>query len=248
VHRYYKEWNSQFDYFHHTEGMSAFTLQGLAEPYDPKFMQRTKTYAAMYAFKPTINLLSNGKLLPDVFAVAIINAKQTARGFLLLARHRYMGDDPEAPNYDKEKKLVKSLFTGSRGPMLRKATGLDWAGDRLVLPDAGEWGFRRPGEGGTVVDVPELLAARNGQEVMHHEESYQQMIEHFEEYTDVAGDHPLNLGSTTQVFNAFALTGDQKFYDHVVDYVDAWCVVSAFRQCLPQQPQLLSACLESQEL
>ena len=43
-----------------------------------------------------------------------------------------MGDDPEAPNYDKEKKIVKSLFTGSRGPMLRKATGLDWAGDRLV--------------------------------------------------------------------------------------------------------------------
>lgn len=43
-----------------------------------------------------------------------------------------MGDDPEAPNYDKEKKLIRSLFTGSRGPMLRKATGLDWAGDRLV--------------------------------------------------------------------------------------------------------------------
>ena len=53
------------------------------------------------------------------------------------------------------------------------------------------------------------------------------MIDHFEEYTDVAGDHPLNLGSTTQVFNAFALTGDQKFYNHIVNYVDAWCVVSA---------------------
>jgi hypothetical protein len=51
VNRYYKEWNAQFDYFHHTEGMSAFTLQGLAEPYDPKFIQRTKTYSAMYAFK-----------------------------------------------------------------------------------------------------------------------------------------------------------------------------------------------------
>lgn len=43
-----------------------------------------------------------------------------------------MGNDPEAPNYDKEKKLIRSLFSGSRGPMLRKATGLDWAGDRLV--------------------------------------------------------------------------------------------------------------------
>ena len=37
----------------------------------------------------------------------------------------YMGDDPEAPNYDKDKKLIRSLLTGSRGPMLRKATGLD---------------------------------------------------------------------------------------------------------------------------
>jgi hypothetical protein len=97
--RYYKEWNAQFDYFHHTEGMSAFTLQGLAEPYDPKFGQRTATYAAMY-----------------------------------------MGDDPEAPNYDKENKLVRSLFSGSKGPMLRKATGLDWAGDRLV-----RCCFSRPG-------------------------------------------------------------------------------------------------------
>lgn len=63
---------------------------------------------------------------------------------------------------------------------------------------------------------------------MHHEESYQQMIDHFEEYTDVAGDHPLNLGSTTQVFNAFALTGDKKYYDHIVDYVGAWCVAATF--------------------
>lgn len=40
---------------------------------------------------------------------------------------------------------------------------------------------------------------------MHQEDTYQQMIDHFEEYTDVAGDHPLNLGSTTQPFNAFGL-------------------------------------------
>ena len=38
----------------------------------------------------------------------------------------------------------------------------------------------------------------------------------------MAGDHPLNLGSTTQVFNAFAVTGEQKYFDHIVDYVGAW--------------------------
>ena len=41
----------------------------------------------------------------------------------------YTGDDPEAPNYDKEKKILKSLWTGSKGPMLRKATTYDWVGD-----------------------------------------------------------------------------------------------------------------------
>lgn len=134
----------------------------------------------------------------------------------------YMGDDPEAENYDKENRLMRSLFTGSRGPLMRKATGLDWAGDKLVLPDDGGYGFRRPGEGGRVVDVPELLAARDGFAVGHHEESYQQMIDHFVEYTDVVGDHPLNIGTTAQVLLAYMLHGDQKYADHVVDYIDAW--------------------------
>ncbi len=137
----------------------------------------------------------------------------------------YMGDDPdlEIQNYDKENRLMRSLFTGSRGPLLRKATGLDWAGDPLVLPDDGGYGFRVPGEGGRVVDVPELLAARGEFAVGHGEETYQQMIQHFEEYTDVVGDHPLNIGTTTQVLLAFMLTGEEKYSDHVIDYIDAWC-------------------------
>eukprot|EP01049_Picozoa_sp_SAG25_P003579 SAG25_NODE_207_length_11874_cov_27.396773_10_plen_75_part_00 len=40
-----------------------------------------------------------------------------------------------------------------------------------------------------------------------------------QEYTDVAGDHPLNLGSTTQAFNAFCLTGEAKYAEHVVEYL-----------------------------
>ena len=41
----------------------------------------------------------------------------------------YMGEDPEAPNYDPKLKLIRSMQNGSRGPMLRKATALDWVGD-----------------------------------------------------------------------------------------------------------------------
>ena len=41
----------------------------------------------------------------------------------------YMNEDPEAPNYDPVNKVIKSIWTGSKGPMLRKATTYDWVGD-----------------------------------------------------------------------------------------------------------------------
>ena len=41
----------------------------------------------------------------------------------------YMAEDPEAANYDPARKIIRSMQNGSRGPMLRKATALDWVGD-----------------------------------------------------------------------------------------------------------------------
>ncbi len=41
----------------------------------------------------------------------------------------YMNEDPEAPNYDPEHKIIKSLHNGSKGPKLTPATVNDWAGD-----------------------------------------------------------------------------------------------------------------------
>src|SRR5262249_19707290 len=35
-------------------------------------------------------------------------------------------------------------------------------------------------------------------------------------------DHPLNLGATTLAFNAYALTGEARYRDWVLEYVDAW--------------------------
>ncbi|MGE3776574.1 MAG: hypothetical protein AB7F89_05270, partial [Pirellulaceae bacterium] len=35
----------------------------------------------------------------------------------------YLNEDPGAPNYDPKHKIIRSMFNGSRGPLLRKATG-----------------------------------------------------------------------------------------------------------------------------
>jgi hypothetical protein len=152
---YYKEFPVCFDWFHHGEGLSAFTLEGLANPEDRKLQQRMRRFA----------------------------------GF-------YMAEDPQAPNYDPERRLIRSMFNGSRGPLLRKATALDWAGDPIEVE-----GRFRP---------------------LHRERNYAEMLAHFEEYNDVVGDNPLNLGATTLGFNAYALTGEKKYRDWLLGYVDAW--------------------------
>ena len=48
----------------------------------------------------------------------------------------YMGEDPHTPNYDPQHRVIRSFFNGSRGPLLRKATALDWAGDPIEVRGA----------------------------------------------------------------------------------------------------------------
>jgi hypothetical protein len=107
----------------------------------------------------------------------------------------YMDEDPLAKNYDPEHKIIRSLFNGSGGPLLRKATALEWAGDPF--------------------DVERFDA-------VHGERNFEEMLAHFEEYTDVVGDHPLNLAATTLALNAYMATGDQKYKEWLLEYVDAW--------------------------
>ena len=77
-----------------------------------------------------------------------------------------------------------------------QATALDWAGDPIQV--AGRF--------------------RAG----HGEASFQEMLDHFRDYTDVVGDNPMNLGATTLGFTAYALTGERSYRDWVLEYVDAW--------------------------
>src|SRR5688500_7753503 len=96
----------------------------------------------------------------------------------------YMGEDPEAANYDPKLKLIRSMQNGSRGPMLRPATALDWVGDSF--------------------DVGQFVA-------VHGENTFAQFLAHYEEYTDVAGDHFLNLVATTLPLNAYLVANEAKY-------------------------------------
>jgi hypothetical protein len=58
----------------------------------------------------------------------------TPRDAQLIERTRrfagfYDGSDAAAPNYDRRHRVMRSMFNGSIGPLLRPTTALDWAGD-----------------------------------------------------------------------------------------------------------------------
>ncbi len=107
----------------------------------------------------------------------------------------YMNEDPEAANYDPQYKIIRSMMNGSRGPMLRQATPLDWAGDPF--------------------DAKRFI-------LMHRETNYKECLAHYAEYTDVLGDHFLNLVATTLPLNAYMLNQEEKYRRWVLDYMDAW--------------------------
>ena len=108
----------------------------------------------------------------------------------------YMNEDAGAPNYDPKHKIIRSLFNGSRGPLLRKATALDWTGDPIEVENRFDLG--------------------------HGERSYEEMLAHFKDYNDIVGDHPLNLLSTSLALNAYMATGDEKYRTWLLEYVGAW--------------------------
>lgn len=138
---------------------------------------------------------NEGLLVFHLLGLSEPNHKQLHRRLRRYAGF-YMNEDPGAPNYDAEHRIIRSLFNGSRGPLLRKATGLDWAGDPIEIENRFDLG--------------------------HGERSYAEMVAHFKDYNDIVGDHPLNLLSTTLATNAYMATGETKYREWVLQYVDAW--------------------------
>jgi len=121
----------------------------------------------------------------------------------------YTGDDPEAPNYDPEKKLIRSPISGSRGPR-HDMTGEDWCTHRGILDN-----YLAPFEDIPGVDFESGTCAWSDDRV------YADIIRRMNERM-AKGDVPLNLNATGLVSHAYFYSGDDRFKDWVIDYVQAW--------------------------
>ena len=119
----------------------------------------------------------------------------------------YMDEDPEAKNYDPERKLIRSPITGSKGPRFENSAE-DWVTHRPILAD-----YPAPFE-----DIPGVtteVADWNDDAV------FVKILKLMNERM-MRGDVPLNLTGTSLITHAYLYTGEEKYRRWVLDYVEAW--------------------------
>ncbi len=112
----------------------------------------------------------------------------------------YLNEDSTAHNFNPKLKLMRSIFTGSEGPLTSSSAVYNLRyGHASLYPVLAEL---EP----TWSDTPERTT------------EIQTLYDSIVTRTDV----PVNLGSVGLITNAYLYTQDEKYKNWVLDYVDAW--------------------------
>lgn len=121
----------------------------------------------------------------------------------------YTGEDPLAPNYDRELGIIRAPQSGSRGPRL-VVTAEDLGTHRGVLNE-----YHPPFEDLSLVPFPARSTPWSDDAV------FAEIIEKMNQRT-TRGDVPLNMNATGQMTHAFMYSGDESLRRWVIDYVARW--------------------------
>jgi hypothetical protein len=118
----------------------------------------------------------------------------------------YTGDDPESPNYDRERNLIRAVMNGSRGPK-GEWTVRDWIPTNAnltyyPLPFDDIPGVSTPA--GWINDATLAAIVKTMSDRM------------------ARGDVPINLTATPLVANAYLYTGEERYREWVTRYVTGW--------------------------
>lgn len=123
----------------------------------------------------------------------------------------YMGEDTLAPNWDAEHRIIRSPLNGSHGPRFVTTT-TDWDYHRPILAN-----YLAPFE-----DIPGTDSSDPMFKVDWTDDAMFARILEMINARMTRGDVPLNLSATSLVTNAYLHTGESKYRDWVLDYLQTW--------------------------
>ncbi len=128
----------------------------------------------------------------------------------------YIGEDPDAPNYDPLNRVLRSPFHSSVGPL--QHIDLDRAKAYLD-----PW-YRSTGIGITGIAQRSNLypVVKDLEEDWYRDDRRRDEIMRLFDDVILNGDTPNNLSATGLVTHAYLYTGEQKYKRWVLDYTEAW--------------------------
>ena len=158
-HQLYKEFPRHDDFFHISEGITAFYNLALGNPGLPENIKRARRFAGLY-----------------------------------------LNEDRGAANFDSGHTIIKSIFTGSQGPLTHSDGTYNLRyGHASLYPIISNLEPGWP-------DDPE------------RKKKIQSLYDQMVTRTDV----PVNLAATGLMTNAYLYTGEEKYKQWVLNYVDVW--------------------------
>lgn len=125
----------------------------------------------------------------------------------------YTGEDPLAPNWDAERCMIRGPLNGSKGPRFVTRT-VDWDYHRPILS-----GYLAPYED---IEVEGVERSDPLFKVDWTDDAvFGKVLEQINARM-TRGDVPLNLSVASMVSHAFLFTGEEKYRQWVLDYLQAW--------------------------
>ena len=128
----------------------------------------------------------------------------------------FTGDDPEASNYDRENRLLRSPFPSSVGPLHHAGEGWgkgDAADFANMLLRKTSSGVRRASLAPAIDDLEEYW--------FENPQRRDEVITLFDQLI-LDNDTPTNLTATALVTHAYLHTGEERYRKWVLDYSEAW--------------------------
>lgn len=119
----------------------------------------------------------------------------------------YMGEDPKAPNYEPDLKLIRSPHNGSLGPK--------FGSPQTARPY--QWSKAMASYGLPLEDVPNITKFDDLKDPENAKNMGLAMAERMHR-----GDTPVNLAATSLTVIAYLLTGEEKYANWVREYVEVW--------------------------
>lgn len=122
----------------------------------------------------------------------------------------YIGEDPEAPNWDPELKQMRAVMTGSRGPLM------EWNKRDWTPTNANLTYYPLP-----FLDIPGIDSSTAWINDHPDNDQFAVLVKAMSDRM-AKGDVPINMISTPLIASAYMYTGDEKYVQWTTDYLSTW--------------------------